>query len=172
MSYTALYRKFRPQNFNDVKGQDHIVTTLRNQLKMNRLGHAYLFCGTRGTGKTTVAKILARAANCLNPLEDGSLSVSCHCDEETETVEIPDSAFGLPIVALRAAAVPETMGRGGLLLDDPDPAAAAAAIDRVVRDESLRQAVRKEQEKRLAQFSYEAVSRRMRQLIGKMIGEG
>ncbi len=77
MSYTALYRKFRPQNFNDVKGQDHIVTTLRNQLKMNRLGHAYLFCGTRGTGKTTVAKILARAANCLNPLEDGSPCGEC-----------------------------------------------------------------------------------------------
>ncbi len=77
MSYTALYRKFRPQNFDDVKGQDHIVTTLRNQLKMNRLGHAYLFCGTRGTGKTTVAKILARAVNCLSPLEDGSPCGEC-----------------------------------------------------------------------------------------------
>ena len=53
MSYTALYRKFRPDNFDDVKGQDHIVTTLTNQIKHNRIGHAYLFCGTRGTGKTT-----------------------------------------------------------------------------------------------------------------------
>ena len=61
MSYTALYRKFRPDNFDDVKGQDHIVTTLTNQIKANRIGHAYLFCGTRGTGKTTVAKILAKA---------------------------------------------------------------------------------------------------------------
>ena len=52
MSYTALYRKFRPDNFDDVKGQDHIVTTLTNQIKANRIGHAYLFCGTRGTGKT------------------------------------------------------------------------------------------------------------------------
>ena len=58
MSYTALYRKFRPDNFDDVKGQDHIVTTLTNQIKANRIGHAYLFCGTRGTGKTTVIKAI------------------------------------------------------------------------------------------------------------------
>ena len=58
MSYTALYRKFRPSEFDDVKGQDHIVTTLKNQIKADRIGHAYLFCGTRGTGKTTVAKSL------------------------------------------------------------------------------------------------------------------
>ena len=60
MSYQALYRKFRPQEFDDVKGQDHIVTTLKNQIKADRIGHAYLFCGTRGTGKTTIAKILRR----------------------------------------------------------------------------------------------------------------
>ncbi len=71
MSYTALYRKFRPNTFADVKGQDHIVTTLKNQLKANRVGHAYLFTGTRGTGKTTVAKIFARVVNCENPSEDG-----------------------------------------------------------------------------------------------------
>ncbi len=71
MSYTALYRKFRPDTFADVKGQDHIVTTLKNQLKANRIGHAYLFTGTRGTGKTTVAKIFARTVNCENPREDG-----------------------------------------------------------------------------------------------------
>lgn len=71
MSYTALYRKFRPNTFADVKGQDHIVTTLKNQLKANRIGHAYLFTGTRGTGKTTVAKILARTVNCENPTPDG-----------------------------------------------------------------------------------------------------
>ncbi len=71
MSYTALYRKFRPDSFADVKGQDHIVTTLKNQLKADRIGHAYLFTGTRGTGKTTVAKIFAKTVNCENPTEDG-----------------------------------------------------------------------------------------------------
>ena len=76
MSYTALYRKFRPQDFEDVKGQEHIVTTLKNQIKADRIGHAYLFCGTRGTGKTTIAKILARAVNCEHPV-DGSPCNDC-----------------------------------------------------------------------------------------------
>ncbi|MBR3812009.1 MAG: DNA polymerase III subunit gamma/tau [Agathobacter sp.] len=76
MSYTALYRKFRPQEFEDVKGQDHIVTTLKNQIKADRIGHAYLFCGTRGTGKTTVAKIFAKAVNCEHPI-DGSPCGEC-----------------------------------------------------------------------------------------------
>lgn len=76
MSYTALYRKFRPQSFEDVKGQEHIVTTLRNQIKADRIGHAYLFTGTRGTGKTSVAKIFARAVNCEHPL-DGSPCGEC-----------------------------------------------------------------------------------------------
>ena len=76
MSYTALYRKFRPQEFEDVKGQDHIVTTLKNQIKYDRIGHAYLFCGTRGTGKTTIAKIFAKAVNCEHPV-DGSPCGEC-----------------------------------------------------------------------------------------------
>ncbi len=67
MGYTALYRKFRPQNFKDMAGQEHITKTLKNQIMSNRVGHAYLFNGGRGTGKTTSAKILARAVNCLNP---------------------------------------------------------------------------------------------------------
>ena len=76
MSYTALYRKFRPSTFEDVKGQDHIVTTLKNQIRADRIGHAYLFCGTRGTGKTTIAKILARSVNCEHPV-DGSPCNEC-----------------------------------------------------------------------------------------------
>lgn len=76
MSYTALYRKWRPRVFGDVKGQDHIVTTLQNQIRSERIGHAYLFCGTRGTGKTSVAKIFAKAVNCEHP-EDGSPCGEC-----------------------------------------------------------------------------------------------
>ena len=76
MSYTALYRKFRPDTFEEVKGQDHIITTLKNQIRADRVGHAYLLCGTRGTGKTTIAKILARAVNCEHPV-DGSPCNEC-----------------------------------------------------------------------------------------------
>ncbi|MCD8371287.1 MAG: DNA polymerase III subunit gamma/tau [Clostridiales bacterium] len=76
MSYTALYRKWRPIQFGDVKGQDSIVQTLRNQMISQRIGHAYLFCGTRGTGKTSIAKIFARAVNCERPV-DGSPCNEC-----------------------------------------------------------------------------------------------
>ncbi len=76
MSYTALYRKFRPTVFEDVKGQEHIVTTLKNQIRSGRTSHAYLFCGTRGTGKTTIAKIFAKAVNCEHPV-DGSPCGEC-----------------------------------------------------------------------------------------------
>ncbi len=76
MAYTALYRKFRPDTFEEVKGQEAIVTTLKNQIRSERVGHAYLFCGTRGTGKTTVAKILARAINCEHPV-DGNPCNEC-----------------------------------------------------------------------------------------------
>lgn len=76
MSYTALYRKFRPQTFDDVIGQEYIVRTLKNQMISGRVSHAYLFCGTRGTGKTSTAKIFARAINCLEQ-KDGEPCNHC-----------------------------------------------------------------------------------------------
>ncbi|MBC7960593.1 MAG: DNA polymerase III subunit gamma/tau [Vallitaleaceae bacterium] len=76
MSYTALYRKWRPDSFDHVVGQDHIVKTLTNQLIAGRLSHAYLFCGTRGTGKTSTAKIFAKAVNCLTPVNGSPCN---HC---------------------------------------------------------------------------------------------
>ena len=68
MAYTALYTEWRPKNFEDVVGQEHITTTLKNQIQNDRIAHAYLFCGTRGTGKTSTAKVMAKALNCLNPV--------------------------------------------------------------------------------------------------------
>ena len=76
MSYTALYRKFRPLTFSEIVGQEHITKTLRNQIVAGRIGHAYLFNGGRGTGKTSAAKVFARAVNCLNP-KDGEPCNEC-----------------------------------------------------------------------------------------------
>ncbi|SHE76086.1 DNA polymerase III subunit gamma/tau [Clostridium fallax] len=76
MAYTALYREWRPKNFNDVVGQEHITTTLKNQIINDRIAHAYLFCGTRGTGKTSTAKVMAKALNCLD-LKDGEPCNEC-----------------------------------------------------------------------------------------------
>lgn len=76
MAYLALYRRFRPSGFDGLIGQDHIVRTLTNQINTGRIGHAYLFCGARGTGKTSAAKIFARAINCLSPV-NGSPCGKC-----------------------------------------------------------------------------------------------
>lgn len=96
MSYTALYRKFRPDTFADVKGQDHIVTTLKNQIKADRIGHAYLFCGTRGTGKTTIAKIMAKAVNCEHPI-DGNPCNEC------ETCKAISTGSSMNVIEIDAA---------------------------------------------------------------------
>lgn len=93
--YLALYRKYRPQTFDDVISQEHITTTLKNQLKSGQTAHAYLFTGSRGTGKTTCAKILAKAINCLNPV-DGNPCLECECckaiDEDASDVTEIDAA--------------------------------------------------------------------------------
>ncbi len=83
MAYQALYRKWRPRTFDQVIGQDAIMTALKNQVKSGRIGHAYLFCGTRGTGKTSTAKIFARAVNCLHPV-DGNPCNECELCREGE----------------------------------------------------------------------------------------
>lgn len=96
MSYTALYRKWRPKTFADVKGQDPIVKTLENQIKTGKVGHAYLFCGSRGTGKTTIAKIFAKAVNCEHPV-DGEPCGEC------EICKAIDAGNSLNVVELDAA---------------------------------------------------------------------
>lgn len=84
MAYVALYRKFRPQRFEDVVGQEHITQTIRNQIKSGRVAHAYLFSGGRGSGKTSTAKILSRAVNCLHPV-DGEPCNECEiCKQALE----------------------------------------------------------------------------------------
>ena len=81
MAHISLYRKYRPDTFEGVFGQDHIVRTLKNQVKTGNVSHAYLFTGTRGTGKTSTARIFARAINCEHPV-DGSPCGKCDCCKE------------------------------------------------------------------------------------------
>ncbi len=96
MAYTALYREWRPKNFKDVVGQKHITTTLKNQIINNRIAHAYLLCGTRGTGKTSTAKILAKAVNCLN-IQDGEPCNEC------EMCKSINAGLSIDVVELDAA---------------------------------------------------------------------
>ena len=81
MAYLAIYRKYRPSSFDKLVGQQHIVRTLTNQIKFDRVSHAYLFTGTRGTGKTSAARIFARAINCLNPIDGNPCNECAVCKE-------------------------------------------------------------------------------------------
>ena len=96
MSYTALYRKWRPKTLDEVKGQDAICRTLKNQVVSQRVGHAYLFCGTRGTGKTSVAKIMAKAVNCERPVNGNPCN-------ECETCKAIASESSMNVVEIDAA---------------------------------------------------------------------
>ncbi len=103
MSYTTLYRKWRPQNFNDLIGQQHIVKTLKTQIISNRLSHAYLFCGTRGTGKTSTAKIFAKAVNCINHVDGepcNKCSVCINVSNNLNIIEI-DAASNNGVDSIR-----------------------------------------------------------------------
>ena len=87
MGHLALYRQFRPRTFDEIRGQSHVTTTLKNQIKAGQIGHAYLFCGTRGTGKTTAAKVFARAINCLDNT-DGNPCLNCDNCRDTNPIDL------------------------------------------------------------------------------------
>ena len=93
MAYVALYRSYRPKRFNEVIGQKHVIKTLKNAVMENKTSHAYIFSGLRGIGKTTIARILAKAVNCLNP-ENGEPCNNCaNClsiinNETTDIIEL------------------------------------------------------------------------------------
>ncbi len=87
MGHLALYRRFRPRTFDEIVGQSHVTVTLKNQIKSGEISHAYLFCGTRGTGKTTAAKVFARAVNCLDS-HDGNPCLSCENCHDGNPVDV------------------------------------------------------------------------------------
>lgn len=126
MGYQALYRKYRPHVFSDVVGQEHIITILKNQISTGHVAHAYLFCGTRGTGKTSTAKIFARAVNCLSPM-DGSPCGKCEAcrisaGESLDIVEM-DAASNTGVGDMRqlmdkASFTPLQLGKKVYIIDE------------------------------------------------------
>ena len=141
MSYTALYRKFRPDSFDDVKGQDHIVQTLVNQIKNDRLSHAYLFTGTRGTGKTSVAKVFAKAVNCENQTEGNPCNECSMCkaiaDGSSMNVIEIDAASNNGVDNIREiieeVSYPPTLGRYKVYIIDEVHMLSAGAFNALLK---------------------------------------
>ena len=119
MAYQSLYRRFRPQRFSEVRGQDHLVAALQNALRDGRVGHAYLLSGPRGTGKTTSARILAKALNCTNLAADGEPCCVCEACTAVERgtsmdlVEL-DAASNNGVDSIRELVASASLGSPGL----------------------------------------------------------
>lgn len=103
MSYISIYRKYRPQSFGEIVGQDEIVKTLQNSIKSNRLSHAYIFCGPRGTGKTTTARIFAKAVNCLNNVDKNGKVITPEPCNECENCKDITSGVSVDLIEIDAA---------------------------------------------------------------------
>ncbi len=139
--YQALYRAWRPEKFKDIYGQERITTTLINQLESGRISHAYLFCGSRGTGKTTTAKVLARALNCEHPV-DGEPCGECRVcrglkDESSLDVMEIDAASNNGVDEVRALrdriAYPPTLGRYKVYIIDEVHMLSASAFNALLK---------------------------------------
>ncbi len=139
MAYQALYRQWRPHTFSEMVGQEAIVETLRHQVQTGRIAHAYLFCGSRGTGKTSTAKILARAINCLHP-QDGNPCGECEmcrrmADEEFLDILEYDAASNSRVEdardLLEKANFPPQFGRFKVYIIDEVHMLSASAFNEV-----------------------------------------
>src|SRR3954466_4232655 len=140
MSYQSLYRRYRPRRFAEIRGQDHIVTALRNAVREGRVGHAYLFSGPRGTGKTSTARILAKVLNCASPDDGEPCGVCESCVEVTAGTSLDvhelDAASNNGVEAMRdlvARAALGTPGRWKVYIIDEVHMLSAAASNALLK---------------------------------------